>query len=373
MVGREAKRLVLAGAGLLACSGAWAQPVTGPYVSLGGGGNYLQDERTRQNAFFPDGKLRFNAGGAAGVGAVGYGLGNGFRVEIEGDWRYNEVQHFLGTPFPTKAGGEQQNYGAMANALFDMDVGANWIYPYFGAGAGYSFTRWDHIQSAATTLPFDYSASGTYGSFAYQGIFGLSFPMPFLRGLSVTAEYRFFSVLSNESFHGSSSGVYGASAVRGAGVSRGNTDITTDYNHSAMLGLRYALFTPVPPMPAPAPPTAAPAPEVQPSRTYLVFFDWDRADLSARARQIVAEAAAASTHVQTTRIEVNGYTDLSGTASYNQGLSVRRAESVEAELVRDGVTRGEITIRGYGETHPLVPTAKGVREPQNRRVEIILH
>jgi outer membrane protein OmpA-like peptidoglycan-associated protein len=77
--------------------------------------------------------------------------------------------------------------------------------------------------------------------------------------------------------------------------------------------------------------------------------------------------------VQTTRIEVNGYTDLSGTASYNQGLSVRRAESVEAELVRDGVTRGEITIRGYGESHPLVPTAKGVREPQNRRVEIILH
>jgi outer membrane protein OmpA-like peptidoglycan-associated protein len=41
--------------------------------------------------------------------------------------------------------------------------------------------------------------------------------------------------------------------------------------------------------------------------------------------------------------------------------------------VRDGVPEAEIEIRGFGESHPLVPTAPGVREPQNRRVEIILH
>ena len=86
----------------------------------------------------------------------------------------------------------------------------------------------------------------------------------------------------------------------------------------------------------------------------------------------MAEAAQASTHVRTTQIEVNGYTDLSGTAAYNQRLSVRRAQSVETELVRDGVNRSEISIHGYGESNPLVQTAKGVREPQNRRVEIIL-
>jgi iron complex outermembrane receptor protein len=126
------------------------------------------------------------------------------------------------------------------------------------------------------------------------------------------------------------------------------------------------------PPPATLPPAAMPAPPTIPARTYLVFFDWDRADLTARARQIVAAAAAASSHVQTTRIEVNGYTDLSGTAAYNQRLSVRRAESVRAELVSDGVAKDEISIHGYGESNPLVPTAKGVREPQNRRVEIIL-
>ncbi len=125
-----------------------------------------------------------------------------------------------------------------------------------------------------------------------------------------------------------------------------------------------------PPPPVSAPPPAPPAPV--PVRTYLVFFDWDRADLTPRARQIVAAAADASTHVQTTKIEVNGYTDLSGTAAYNQRLSVRRAETVKSELIHDGVAAAEIGIQGYGETHPLVPTAKGVREPQNRRVEIIL-
>jgi iron complex outermembrane receptor protein len=128
-----------------------------------------------------------------------------------------------------------------------------------------------------------------------------------------------------------------------------------------------------PPMPEPAPAAmAASTPAPAPAKTYLVFFDWDRADLTDRARAIVATAAQASTQAQTTRIEVNGYTDLSGTQAYNQRLSVRRALSVQAELVRDGVAKNEIAIHGYGESNPLVPTAPGVREPQNRRVEIIL-
>jgi outer membrane protein OmpA-like peptidoglycan-associated protein len=128
---------------------------------------------------------------------------------------------------------------------------------------------------------------------------------------------------------------------------------------------------PPPPPPAPASPPPPPPPVAAPARTYLVFFDWDRADLSSRASQIIAEAASASTHVQVTRILCNGYTDTSGTARYNMALSLRRANNVANELVKDGVPRGEIDIKGFGETHPLVPTGPGVREPQNRRVEII--
>ena len=119
--------------------------------------------------------------------------------------------------------------------------------------------------------------------------------------------------------------------------------------------------------PVPAP-QAAPAP----ARTYLVFFDWDRADLTDRARQIIGDAAQNSRRVQSTRIEVSGHADRSGTPAYNQRLSQRRADAVAAELVRQGVNRSEIGIQAFGESRPLVPTADGVREPQNRRVEIVL-
>jgi outer membrane protein OmpA-like peptidoglycan-associated protein len=119
---------------------------------------------------------------------------------------------------------------------------------------------------------------------------------------------------------------------------------------------------------APVPAAVAPAP----ARTFLVFFDWNRADLTARARQIIAEAAQARTRQAVTRIDVTGHTDTSGSAQYNQGLSVRRANAVAAELVRLGVPRSEITATGVGESQLLVPTPDNTREPQNRRVEIVL-
>ena len=124
--------------------------------------------------------------------------------------------------------------------------------------------------------------------------------------------------------------------------------------------------------PLPPATTPGPSPAQTAARTYLVFFDWDRADLTDRARQIVSEAAQASTRVQYTRIEVQGNADRSGTPAYNQRLSLRRAQTVAAELVRDGVPRTAIDIQAFGDTRPLVPTAAGVREPQNRRVAIIL-
>ena len=145
-------------------------------------------------------------------------------------------------------------------------------------------------------------------------------------------------------------------------------NVLYDLNHQILVGLRYAFARPPAPAPAPPPP-AAPAPI---ARSYLVFFDWDRADLTDRARQIVREAAQNAAHLSYTRIEVDGYTDTSGTAAYNKALSLRRARTVAAELVRNGVAAGAISIQGFGETHLLVSTGPGVREPQNRRVEIII-
>ena len=91
-----------------------------------------------------------------------------------------------------------------------------------------------------------------------------------------------------------------------------------------------------------------------------MFFDWDKSDLTPKATQIIAEAASDSKTAGVTTLSVSGYTDTSGTPNYNQGLSERRAKAVAGQLVTDG------------ETHLLVPTGPGVREPQNRRVEIVL-
>jgi outer membrane protein OmpA-like peptidoglycan-associated protein len=134
-----------------------------------------------------------------------------------------------------------------------------------------------------------------------------------------------------------------------------NTSIDNQRQHvwGGTAGLRYT-FGGGPPLSKPPPVTPAPVA----SRSYLVFFDWDKATLTDRARQIIREAAENSTHVQYTRIDVNGYTDTSGTPKYNQGLSVRRAQAVAAELVRDGVSQNIISVQGFGDTHLLVPTGR---------------
>ncbi len=350
---------------------ARAQPITGLYVGGGAGFNIQQSQFERPSSALgtPGYKTNFDIGGT-GVVSLGYGLGDGFRVEIEGNYRYDHVNRFSGGPVPvTEAtGAYQAQYGVMGNVLYDFPIGAI-VYPYVGIGAGYEWTKLNNYQVTANDGSSFTRSNDTEGNFAYQAIVGVAYPVQAMPGLSLTAEYRFMGVLTPTAYHATS-----VSALPGGGeqVGHGNWDIINNYNHSLMVGLRYAFgVTPPPPPPPPAPaPAAVPAPA--PARTYLVFFDWDKSDLTNRARDIIKEAADASTHVQTTTIEVNGYTDLSGTAKYNMGLSIRRADAVKAELIRDGVPENEIEAQGFGETHPLVPTANGVREPQNRRVEIIL-
>ena len=257
---------------------------------------------------------------------------------------------------PNARAATKQQFGGFVNALYDFDFGAS-VYPYLGLGVGYQAVDLVNVNSSAGgTSPPSHRGSETSGNFAYQGIVGMSYPVAPVPKLSLTAEYRFVGTLDRD---------YARTAGRGESTnSFGNI-----FNHEILFGVRYAfnVATPVPP-----PPVVQPVPQPTPARTYLVFFDWDRADLTSRARQIVSEAAQASTHVQTTRIEVQGNADRSGTPAYNQTLSLHRAQTVAAELVRLGVPRTAIDIQAFGDTRPLVPTAPGVREPQNRRVAIIL-
>jgi outer membrane protein OmpA-like peptidoglycan-associated protein len=347
---------------------AQAQPVQGLYVGAAVGADLPQNVRAiPSSAGFGGSHLRLNENlGFDAIGSVGYGLGNGFRFEIEGDFRRNGIHALERTGFPNTVDGNVRTFGVMANALFDMDIGMPWIYPYLGLGAGYQWTKLNNFSVTQSGGPFRFTTDDSQGAFAWQAIVGASFPITGMPGLSATAEYRFMDILGGEHF--------GGSAVPAAGGAPAATtlELHPQFNHMFLVGVRYAFNTPAPPPVPAAAPAAAPAPAVQPSRSYLVFFDWDKATLTDRARQIVKEAADNSTHVQYTRIEVNGYTDTSGTPQYNQGLSMRRAQAVAAELVRDGVPRNVIGIQGFGETHLLVPTGPNVREPQNRRVEIII-
>ncbi len=341
---------------------AMAQPITGLYVGGGVGLHAPQDPRaTTLGPGFGTGTVKLNENyGFNSNLAVGYGLGNGFRFEIEGDFMRSGLQHINGTPFATAASGAVRTWGLMGNALYDMDVGVPWVFPYIGLGAGYQWTKLNGVGATQVAGPFSFNTNDQSGAFAWQAILGASFPVPNVPGLSVTADYRFMDILGGEKFNG----------VEGPGLEPAQLKLHNQFNHDLVIGVRYAFNAPAPPVPVAPAPIAAPAPA--PARSYLVFFDWDKADLTDRAKAIVKEAADNSTRVQVTRIEVNGYTDTSGTPQYNQGLSVRRARAVAGELVRDGVPQSAISVQGFGDTHLLVSTGPGVREPQNRRVEIII-
>ena len=318
---------------------ARAQPVSGLYVGAGAGADFMVNEIVKYHEIgrFPfnsKGRVAYDTG-VMGQASVGYGLGNGFRFELEGVYASNALRDDGRSVY-------QQKYGVLANALFDFDVGSPYVFPYAGIGGGYM-----HLDR-----PFGYRNDVA----AYQAIAGAAFPLPFLVGLSATLDYRFLGVADNKRTFGIGGG------------ERIQQKVLNNLSNIVTVGLRYQFnTTPPPPPPVAAPPTAA-----TPSRTYLVFFDWDRSDLTARARQIIADAASNAGRTQLTRIEVDGNADRSGTPAYNMGLSRRRAETVAAELVRDGIPRQAIDIQAFGDTRPLVPTAAGVREPQNRRVEIVI-
>src|SRR5712672_3012315 len=120
----------------------------------------------------------------------------------------------------------------------------------------------------------------------------------------------------------------------------------------------------------PPPPPPQPAAVAPPS--FMVFFDWDRSNLSPQALTTVKQAADAFKAKGSARITATGHTDTSGPESYNMALSLRRANAVKDALVRNGVPAQAISVVGKGETGLLVQTGDNVREPQNRRVEIVI-
>ena len=255
---------------------AQAQPVTGLYVAGGVGVNFMQQEdvTTSGGPLSSSGQLKSRVG-PTGVVSLGWGFGNGLRAEVEANYVANKFNSASGFNNITNAGGWEQKFGGMVNAFYDFNGLSPWIVPFVGLGVGYEATSLHGGTVYATTGGTVSVTNDTKGSFGYQAMLGAAFPIPAAPGLSFTAEYRFMGLAGDRTYSGIASVGHVSAPV--------SVKFNDEFNHAILIGLRYAFGVTPPPPPAPM---AAPAPA--PARSYLVFFDWDKATLTARAQQIIS-------------------------------------------------------------------------------------
>ncbi len=124
-----------------------------------------------------------------------------------------------------------------------------------------------------------------------------------------------------------------------------------------------------PPQKAPAPVEAGEPMKVE-EAMYLVFFNWDAADLSSGAISVLEAVAAEIKKNPPAQVNVLGHADTSGDPDYNKRLGFKRANAVRDELVKLGVGKDIMVVDSRGESELLVETPDNVREPANRRVNI---
>jgi outer membrane protein OmpA-like peptidoglycan-associated protein len=145
---------------------------------------------------------------------------------------------------------------------------------------------------------------------------------------------------------------------------------------SSLLALENAARPAPPPLPAPvtSAPVSAPAPTPTSATPadYTVYFDLDSCTLTAEDLAVITNAINTARAGGQSHITVVGHTDTSGSAAYNQRLSVRRANVVVEALVDMGARRAAIQASGVGKTDLAVPTPDGVKEAKNRRSVIAL-
>jgi outer membrane protein OmpA-like peptidoglycan-associated protein len=249
-----------------------------------------------------------------------------FDLQLRPPWRLWDFGVFVGGMATTK--GALMGYGGFT---LDVPVTDN-FFIVADAAAGYYSRGDDKVLSFGSTAEFR-----TGGGVAYE----------FDNGWRLGADLHHIS---------------------NAGLDKKNPGVEI-----AALTLSIPLFGKPQPVAEVAPPAAPPPVAVAPAaKSYLVFFDFNKSDLTGDARTIIKSAASEAAKQNTTKLTVTGHTDTVGSDAYNMRLSMRRAVSVEKELVVDGVPEGEIAIFAKGKHDLLVPTADGVKEPQNRRVQIVL-
>ena len=337
------RRIAVAGGVALAASLVLSvAPARAETLYFGGEGGWtlLQDQKISA-AGLPAATESFNSGFAAGA-RIGYEEGP-WRFEFEYAYRRNDADRItIGGATIGGLGGSRQSHGFLANLIYEADFG--WpVKPHIGAGIGGAY-----LTDKASAPGIGTFFNGNTWEIGYQAIGGLRYDLT--PNIAVDLDYRYFAT-TDPTFH-----------------APGGSTYKTGYStHNVMASIVYRLGPPAPPPPVAAPPT----PPVVERRVFLVFFDWDKSTITPDGMRIVEQAAAAYRAGAPVQIQVTGYTDRSGSPGYNQRLSERRAAAVAGALERLGVPRNDMAVGGRGENENRVPTADGVREPQNRRVEIV--
>lgn len=308
-------------------------------------------------------------------GIVGYDFG-GFRLEAEVGYKQAGLGTYssgVTTPFVNRlggtslaapgtfpfAGGKTSALSFMMNGMLDFgDDDA--INGFVGGGVGVARVKDDFSLSSLGGGFLNDSDTGL----AWQVLAGIRAPLA--GNWDVGLKYRFFNAPNVDLVD-----------------SIGRAVSTRYRSHSILGSLIYNFGEPAAPPPvAVTPPVEAPvvAPEPMPEPIvaakvctpgpYIVFFEWDRSDITGEAAGILDNAAAAYGDCGSAQVMLAGHADKSGAPAYNVGLSERRNASVRAYLGGKGISDGVIATQAFGEGSPRVETADGVRELQNRRVEV---
>lgn len=351
----------------------------GPYIGIEGGVSFKDkitvdiDGPPADGTYDPAAIARTKMGIDGDV-ILGYDFG-AFRLEAEGGYKRNKYRDLtvlqsailpggLTVPVGTVVQNERklEIWSGMVNALVELGKDDGFQI-YGGGGAGI----------ARLELPVQVAGIGTViddhqTDFAWQLIGGVR--MPITENLGLGVKYRYF-VLDDFELDGAN-----------------GANLRANYRaHSVLASLTYSFggrSAPEPveaPPPAPAPvmappppprPVAPPPPPQVACNTgpFIVFFDFDRSDVTPEAAGILNNAATAYANCGSARVMLAGHTDRAGSTQYNSALAERRNETVRSYLTSRGVPTGQVSGQAFGESQPRVPTADGVREAQNRRVEV---
>jgi outer membrane protein OmpA-like peptidoglycan-associated protein len=312
------------------------------------------------------GSLDFDTGWA-GFATFGYGFENNWRIEVEAGYRSNDFKATVGYGYAPMtevaapylgdvliynghpnhslqtASGTLDEWTAMVNFIYDIPV-AEKIDLSIGVGVGVDFSN---IEVAG------FEDSDT--NFAYQAIVGLSYQVT--KRLDLTLTYRYLNV----------DGPSYSETLNRVAYTAGLDDIE---KQSVTVGLRYDLYEDETPV-VPVPPPASPAPAAEPEQ-FVIFFGFNKCNITAEADAVLSEAAAAAKTHGSASVLIVGHTDTVGSNSYNQKLSECRANAAKSGLVAKGIGEAQISATGRGETELLVKTGDSVKEPQNRRATIDL-